>query len=120
MNGREKQMKKRILAAFLLGLLCFAAAGCGGSEKYPVDYHGQKRMFKGAQDRYEPGASVELKYDMIASDTDYSFHVDADDTKTDFVWQEHAYVIRFTMPDRPIEVRVEKRNNMTINPAARP
>ena len=49
-------------------------SGCAGN-RYHVDYHGQKDFFKGAKDSYAAGQRVVLKYDLIATDTDYSFSV---------------------------------------------
>lgn len=84
--------------------------GCG--IKYNVDYRGQKNSFRGAMDSYKEGTQVELVYDLIATDTDYSFYVDGKAVNP--AWEKEAYVIRFTMPDHDIEVYCEKHNSMAF------
>lgn len=54
---------------------------------------------------------VELTYDMIATDTDYSFFVDGEPAKTK--WDDkRGFVITFTMPDHDIEVYRTSENTM--------
>ena len=101
-----------ILAAGSLTL-----AGCGG-KTYHADFHGQEQFYQGAKEQYSAGESVELRYDFIATDTDYRFHVNAEDVRID--WEEpHTYVIRFTMPEHDIDVTCETFNTMIYDPDAR-
>ena len=96
----------RILMVFLSGCL----AGCGG-QQYNVDYMGSKSSFKGAKDRYAAGSEVELYYDQIGTDTDYSFYLDGE--RLNPFWdQKKGYIIRFTMPEHNITLEVKAVNSM--------
>ena len=101
-------MKKAALL-LLLGAMTMTLFGCAGN-RYHVDYHGQKDFFKGAKDSYAAGQRVVLKYDLIATDTDYSFSVIGADYTSE--WKSGAYVIRFTMPENDVEVCVGSYNTM--------
>ncbi|MCQ2456924.1 MAG: hypothetical protein MJ096_06170 [Clostridia bacterium] len=84
--------------------------GCG-RKKYNVDYRGQKDFFTGAEDSYAAGEKVKLYYDLIATDTDYTFYVDGERVRVD--WNENkGFIIKFTMPDHDIEVYCESVNTM--------
>ena len=106
-----------LLLAVLLVLFTAALSGCGG-KTYHADFHGQEQFYQGAKEQYSAGESVELRYDFIATDTDYRFHVNAEDVRID--WEEpHTYVIRFTMPEHDIDVTCETFNTMIYDPDAR-
>ena len=113
-------MKKRILSVVLAGICILSLVGCGKSNevKYKVDYHGQEDFFKGAKDEYPEGAEVELKFDSVGTDTDYKFFVDGEPFRADWVEKEHAYIIKFTMPDHDIEVWHEAYSSMMMDPNA--
>lgn len=102
-------MKKWTYILFM-GVICMFIFGCG-KKKYNVDYHGQMDWFNGAKTTYMEGEKVELTYDMIATDTDYSFFVDGEPAKTK--WDDkRGFVITFTMPDHDIEVYRTSENTM--------
>ena len=79
--------------------------------KYHVEYNGKKDLFKYAEDFYEEGSSVRLIYDLIATDTNYSFYVNEE--KPHVVYENYAFVIEFVMPDHDVEIRIEKDNTTT-------
>lgn len=101
-------LKKKIIALSILLLLLLSA--CGG-KKYKVDYQGQKQFFSGAKDSYPAGAKVKLVFDLIATDTDYTFYVDGKPFNAD--WKNEGYVLEFEMPDHDIEVYYDSVNSMT-------
>ena len=84
--------KRKLLKLFCMSLSLLMRCGCGGpdvpentgndmvdeeeEELYEVDYCGQKDLFKKAEDEYEAGEKVKLYYDVIATDTDYTFYLD--------------------------------------------
>ena len=70
--------------------------GCG-KKTDRVDYHGSRSSFTGAKDSYAAGTEVVLYYDLIATDTDYSFRLDGEPLNPGYDG-EKGYVIRFTMP----------------------
>ena len=82
--------------------------GCGG-KTYNVDYHGQMNMFNGARETYKAGKHVKLVFDLIATDTDYTFICTGDNFKTDY---KNGYVLEFDMPDHDIEMYYESVNTM--------
>lgn len=91
----------------------------GWRKKYNVDYRGQKASFEGAKDRCRAGAKVRLVYSLIATDTDYSFHVEGAEYRVGYSNGE-GYVVTFTMPAHDIKVWVESRNSMECWPVTAP
>ena len=63
-----------ILATVLVFLCLFIAAGA--PKRYSVDYGGAKGLFNKAKDSYREGEKVTMYFDLIATDTDYSFFID--------------------------------------------
>ena len=114
----------KILTAALLAAVAAAAVlvGCGKTaeggnppaRKYSVDYHGQENLFQGAKPGYAAGDTVKLRYDLIATDTDYTFYVDGETFNAD--WDGGAYVLKFKMPEHDIEVYCEHHNSMVNEP----
>lgn len=102
---------KKITLFLLAAVLAASLLGCSG-ERYSVDYHGQESFFTGAKESYAAGTRVKLKYDLIATDTDYSFYVVGADYSVDWSTSDGAYVIQFTMPERDIEVYCESVGSM--------
>lgn len=87
------------------------------SEKkvYKVDYRGQMSLFDGAKESYVEGTEVEISYSLIATDTNYSFHVDGQEVCVE--WNDKkGYIIRFTMPAHDIEVYCVEKNIMRFEP----
>ena len=78
---------------------------------YEVDYCGQKDLFKKAKDEYKEGQKVTLYYDIIATDTDYTFYLD-DEVLDVRYSEEKGYIIKFTMPGHDVTLRVETTGSM--------
>lgn len=112
-----------------LGVLAAAAvitsltlSGCGSgsgggneTEKYRVDYCGQENAYANAEEYYEPGTEVELYYEMIATDTDYSFYLDDEPYNAGYD-ESKGYIIKFTMPKRDVKIEVKSENSMMYKP----
>ena len=67
---------------------------------------------------YHAGEEVTVTYSMVATDTDYWFTLDCEDVKLkrDYSVQE-GYILKFTMPDHDVCLKVNKRNSMMcLNP----
>ena len=83
--------------------------------KYRLDYDGQKEYYENAKDYYAPGEKVEVYYDLIATDTDYSFYLD--DEPVRFSYEEsRGFVISFEMPDHDATLWLEMENSMEYIP----
>lgn len=67
---------------------------------------------------YEPGEPVKVLFPWIATDTSYSFFIDADDVKENYVNDQMEF--RFTMPSRDVEMSYDSRNTMMFDPNANP
>ena len=107
-------MKRRFVfflavAAVVCGCLL---SGCGGEEYY-VDYGGGKEHYRGAKDSYRAGETVTLTYDVIATDTDYSFYLDGE--PLDFSYEEgKGFVLSFLMPEHDVKLEVRTVNTMEM------
>ena len=104
-------MGKRIVF-ILAGVLCMLAIfGCGG-QKYKLNFDGYG--FESKKTEYAEGEKVTVRFDLIATDTDYSFFINDDvDMKQDY---DGGYVFTFTMPAHEVTLRVESRNSMEYIP----
>ena len=85
-------------------------SSCGG-EKFRVDYCGQKDSYKGAKDSYRAGQTVKLYYDLIATDTDYSFYLDGKSIKTEYS-EKNGFLIYFVMPSHDVKLECRSYNSM--------
>ena len=83
-----------------------------GERMYRVDYGMQKDFYQNAQDAYPAGALVVLYYDVIATDTDYTFLLDGESIRYSYD-NAHGFVIQFTMPAHDVTLACETRNSMT-------
>lgn len=79
--------------------------------KYRVDYNGQKEFLAGAKDLYKAGEEVRVCYNLIATDTNYSFFIDGKPFEPDFN-KEEGYIIKFTMPEHDVSIQIKSRNSM--------
>ena len=104
-------MVKRIIL-IMTGVLCMLSlCGCGG-QKYKLNYDGYG--FESKKTEYAAGEKVTVRYDMIGTDTDYSFFIDDDvEMKQDY---DGGYVLKFTMPAHDVTLRVESHNSMEYIP----
>ena len=109
-------MMRKIWLVLLAALFLLSLCACGKQTVlYKVDYNGRKDLFKKAKDAYEAGTEVELYYDTIGTDTDYSFWLDGERLKTDYS-EKKGYIIRFTMPEHDVSLAVKSVNSMTVLP----
>ena len=68
-----------------------------GDKKYKVSYRGGKQFYRNARDAYRAGERVEVWFDLIATDTDYTFF--ADNTVINPRYESgKGYIISFVMP----------------------
>ena len=90
--------------------------GCTG-KKYKVDYCGQEGCYSNAKMSYRAGEQVELYYELIATDTDYSFYLDGESINYQYD-DQHGFVIKFIMPDRDVKLECVMKNTMEYDPSA--
>ena len=104
----DMKMFKRILYTLMTGVMLISIlSGCTG-ERYNVVRDGD---FKGGRSTYREGAEVKLYYDLIATDTQYSFFVDNERINPDYS-DKKGYIIEFVMPAHDVTVRVSSKNTM--------
>ena len=89
--------------------------GCG-KRSYKVDYCGAKEFYSNAKDTYKAGEEVELIFDLVASDTDYTFYLDGKSEGLDVNGTGNSFIIRFTMPDHDIKLNYSEKNSMEYQP----
>lgn len=108
---KKRKLLFRITAILLAGgMIMLFFTGCG-AQRYRVDYGGAKDDLKGAEDSYRAGAKVKFSYDLIATDTDYSFYLDDERIEPDYS-ESKGYVISFIMPDHDVSFRIVQKNSM--------
>ena len=106
---------KRLILMCLIGAVTAGLTGCVGQTRYKVDYSGQKSAYQGAKDAYPAGTQVVLYYDMIATDTDYSFLLDGEGLG--FTYEDgKGFRIEFTMPAHDVKLECRSRNTMEYIP----
>ena len=104
------------LALILVGCLLLAGlTGCSGSKKYQVDYCGVKGLYNNAKDSYRAGTAVTLYFDMIATDTDYSFYLDGEPVQFTYD-QKKGFIITFTMPEHDVKLDFNAVESMLPRP----
>ena len=81
------------------------------AKKYKVDYCGQKMAYSNAKDEYRAGEIVTLYFDMIATDTNYSFTLDGAQLMRDYD-PKKGFILCFTMPDHDVKLHCSSRNTM--------
>ncbi len=109
---RKKLIKIIATGAIIVSLL--SLFGCS-SNKYKVDYCGAKYCYIGAKDAYRAGKEVVLYFELVATDTDYSFKLDGESLNFTYDPQK-GFILRFTMPEHDIKLECISRNSMTYIP----
>ncbi|MCQ2513027.1 MAG: hypothetical protein MJ092_06580 [Lachnospiraceae bacterium] len=104
-------MKKLFIV--LVGIMVMGLFGCG-QQKYNLELDGYG--FSSKKTAYAEGDTVKVTYDMIATDTDYSFYLDCEDTKLNCDFENGAYVLTFKMPAHDVKLSVKSRNTMVYMP----
>lgn len=111
-TARKKHMGVGLFVLVLLsGLLLVGLTGCSGGERYQVDYCGSKGCYSNAKDSYRAGTEVTLYFDLVATDTDYSFRLDGEPINYTYD-DKKGFVIQFTMPDHDVKLEYDSRNSM--------
>lgn len=96
-------------------VLAMGLFGCG-KQKFQVNF--DSSGFESKKTSYAPGDEVTVYYNMIATDTDYSFSIDYDvELKMEFDGQ-HGYVFTFIMPEHDVTMHVDSVNSMEYDPSA--
>ena len=97
------------ITPLLCVLLLVGLAGCS-AEKYRLEYD-SKSAYSTAKDYYRAGAKVKLYYDLIATDTDYSFYLDGEPIP--FTYDEKkGFIIEFIMPEHDVRLTCNQRSSM--------
>lgn len=91
----------------------FSFSGCG-QQKYKLNYDGYG--FESRRTEYAAGDRVTVYYDLIATDTDYTFYIDDDVKMKQTYDNDHGYIFTFTMPDHDVTIHEEHRNSMEYIP----
>ena len=113
-------MKRIAFCLAVLTCICLLF-GCGAPEKaeqevkYKVDYCGQKMCYQGAEDSYPAGEQVKVYYNLVATDTDYTFLLDGEEINATYT-DEKGFCISFEMPDHDVQLECQKKNSMVYQP----
>ena len=108
-----KHLHFYLAATLLCGLLLTAMTGCTG-EKYRVEYD-SKGLYTNARDYYRAGTKVKLYFEMIATDTDYSFTLNGEYLPYTYN-EKKGFVIEFVMPDHDVTLKCNSRNSIVYQP----
>ena len=84
---------------------------------YPVEYWTDIEYLENAKPAYPAGASVLLYYDLIATDTDYTFFLDGEPLNYGFD-ESKGFVLSFIMPAHAVKLACERKNTMMYDPEA--
>ena len=105
---------RRFLICITGVLLIMGVFECGAA-KYELVF--DRYGFQSGKTAYSEGETVTVTYDVIATDTDYSFYTDSDDVKLDQIYDNsRGYVFTFTMPAHDVKLSVRSRNTMEADP----
>ena len=96
-------------------IIAIIITGCG-KRSYKVDYCGAKDFYANAKDTYKSGEEVELIFDLVATDTDYTFYLDGKSEDLDVQGTGNGFLIRFTMPDHDVKLSYSENNSMEYLP----
>lgn len=83
--------------------------GCG-QHKYKLELDGYGLSSK--ESSYAEGSVVKVVMGLIATDTNYSFYLDCDDTELKVEFENEAYVMTFIMPAHDVKLSMSERNTM--------
>ena len=117
MNTSDRRTGLQKIIIILLGVITIMNITACGAQKYKLELDGYG--FKSKKTEYSEGEKVTVYYDIIATDTDYSFSLDCDDVKLKQDWDDkHGYIFTFTMPAHDVKISVSSRNSMSYDPDA--
>lgn len=82
-------------------------------KKYRLDLCGQEICYENAKPTYKEGTEVIIYYNMIATDTDYSFYLDGKGLLYGYD-EKKGFVLRFTMPNHDAQLCCYSINTMAV------
>ena len=94
-------MKKNISIVLIGILIMLSVSGCG-KQTYKLNYDGSG--FESRKTEYAAGEKVTVYYDLIATDTDYTFSIDDDVEMQQSYDDKHGYVLTFRMPEHDVTI----------------
>lgn len=112
-NGNTGTLILVSMVFVIMVVVIVIMAGCT-AKKYKVEY--DEFLFTGGKHSYRAGAEVELHFEMVATDTDYSFYLNDDTVKLNVEGTGHGYIIRFTMPEHDVKLDFDCKNSMEYVP----
>ena len=81
------------------------------SKKYKLNFDGDDFAYKNVKSGYKEGENVTVYFDMIATDTNYSFFVD-DELINPGYETSLGYIISFKMPAHDVKIKCISQNSM--------
>ena len=106
-------MNKTISLILTGVMIMLSVSGCG-RQKYKLNFDGHG--FESRKAEYAAGESVTVYYNLIATDTDYSFFIDDDVEMKQNYDNRHGYIFTFRMPDHDVTLHKESHNSMIYVP----
>ncbi len=94
---------KKIIAILIIVLIAVIVCSCAG-EKYKVDFFGDEYAFR-------PGKKVTLYFDLIATDTNYSFYMDGEYFNCTYD-EKRGFVFEFVMPEHDVVFTMDAKESM--------
>ena len=96
-----------IITGLLLGVMLAACEGREDNVKYKLTFN--DNIFESERTEYAAGEHVTVRYDIIATDTDYRFYSDDVEFTQNY---DGGYVFTFVMPEHDVTLNVESHNSM--------
>ena len=106
-----KTTRKTLIIILTGVMLMMSLGGCFGKRYKVIADSG----FTQKKKTYAAGQKVTLYYDLIATDTDYSFYSNDVELKQSYD-NDHGYVFTFTMPEHDVLIQMHSENSMVWNP----
>ena len=80
-------------------------------KKYKLNFDGDEFAYKNVKPGYREGENVTVYFDMIATDTNYSFFVDDEPINPGYE-TSLGYIISFKMPAHDVKIKCISQNSM--------
>ena len=106
-------MKKNISIVLIGILIMLSVSGCG-KQTYKLNYDGSG--FESRKTEYAAGEKVTVYYDLIATDTDYTFSIDDDVEMQQSYDDKHGCVLTFRMPEHDVTLHEQSHESMIYVP----
>ncbi len=108
-----KQRNKLFL--ILIGVILMISLFSCGKQKYKLNFNSDG--FESKKLEYAAGDKVTVFFNMIASDTNYSFYLDDENINMANDYDgKHGYIFTFIMPDHDVTLFMESNNTMVYIP----